>query len=104
MPYQKGQTATGPNGETIVFDGENWIDQEPSAIGETVKDVARGGLAGLEHGGAQLLGLPGSTADLAAYGIGKAADWWQGGENPVSSAMTKFRGALADSPIPLTAS
>ncbi len=66
--------------------------EEPSS---TAEDVARGGVAGLEHGGAQLLGLPGSALDLGAHGIGKVADWWSGGENPVSDAMTSFRGAIS---------
>lgn len=77
MPYKQGDTATGPNGEIVVFDGENWQDQSPS----TIKDVARSGLAGLGHGVAQLAGLPFSMADLAARGLGKLA------ENTVGEGM-----------------
>ncbi len=72
-----GDTVKNPKtGQTATFTGEGWEisaapAQEPAkpVFGE---DVLRSGVGGLMHGGAQLLGLPFSMADLAAQGLGAA--------------------------------
>lgn len=72
-----GDTKRNPKtGEIATFTGEGWEisaapTQEPAKL-VAGEDVLRSGVGGLMHGGAQLLGLPFSVADLAAWGLGKA--------------------------------
>jgi hypothetical protein len=76
---------------------DKYIEQEKGAAQQTpstLEDIKQAVPSGLKQGGIQLVGAPGSMVDLAAAGIGKAADWWNSGPNAVSDAMSSVRQAV----------
>jgi hypothetical protein len=88
-------------GETATYAKGKWIIEGPkSSAASTFGDVVAGGLSGLGHGAAQTLGLVGSGADLAAYGVGKAADLIGGKGNAVTDTMNTARKGIEDYRIP----